>query len=262
MPELPDVEVYKQFLDQKALRRRIVNTRVQEPDLVKSPLKKLQRGLNKRALATSCRHGKWLFAHVDDGPWLVLHFGMTGALKYYQGDDRPPRHAVLTLDFEDDGHLSYVDRRKLGALDLTDDPAEFIAHHELGPDALAIDWDTFKEVLAARRGGIKSAFMDQHVIAGLGNVYTDEVLFQADIHPLTAIAELDAKRRKRLYDVMRKVLTTAIARHAQRSRMPRDYLLPQRRDGAACPRCGGTILRISVNGRSTYYCFRHQPEPA
>lgn len=262
MPELPDVEMYKKYVDERVLDQRIVGTHIFEPRLVKVPPQKLERALKNHKLEETRRHGKWLFVHADAGPWLVLHFGMTGDLKYYEDEADAPRHAIFALDFDDDAHLTYVDRRKLGAIDLTDDPAVFTAAHRLGPDALDVDRDTFDALLTGRRGGIKSALMDQSLVAGLGNVYTDEVLFHAEIHPLAPVPGLNAKQRKRLYDVMRKVLSTAIAHDAERKHMPKDYLLPHRRDGATCPRCGGTIRQISVNGRSTYYCGQHQPEPA
>lgn len=259
MPELPDVEIYMRFLNEKALHQRIVDAHVIEPRLVKVWAQKLRRALKNHRLGESRRHGKWLFVHSDEGPWLALHFGMTGDLKYYEDKQPMPRHAVMAFDF-DHVHLAYVDRRKLGSVDLIDDPEQFTSAHGLGPDALEVDWKTFKALLAPRRGGIKSAFMDQSLIAGLGNVYTDEVLFHADIHPLTPVTALDAKQRKHLYNVMRNVLLTAIACDADRARMPKNYLLAHRRGGASCPRCGAAVKQITVNGRSTYFCSQHQPE--
>jgi len=262
MPELPDVEVYKQYLDATALRQRIADAHVHAPKLLgATSARELKDALAHRQLVGSRRHGKWLFAQTDAEPWLVLHFGMTGALEYYdQGPE--PRHAIMTLDFENGAHLTFVDRRRLGTIDLTDDPDDFLAARGVGPDALQLDWPRFKTLLASRRGGIKSALMDQSLLAGLGNVYTDEVLFQADTHPLTPVTELDDARRKHLFDKISEVLTAAVDADAERKHMPRDYLLPHRRDGATCPRCGGTVRQISVNGRSTYYCERHQTRPA
>lgn len=263
MPELPDVEIYKQYLDETALQRTIAAAELREPRLLgQSSARALQRALAQHRLTESRRLGKWLFAHTDAGPWLVLHFGMTGALECYEDAAREPRHLGMALHFADGGHLAYVDRRKLGTLDLADDPAAYAAAHALGPDALGSGREIFLARLAERRGGIKSALMDQSLIAGIGNVYADEILFQADVHPLTPLPALNARQRRRLYDVMQKVLRTAIARDAERTRMPRNYLLPKRRAGTPCPRCGGTIRQISVNGRSTYYCERHQAAPA
>lgn len=262
MPELPDVEIFKRYLDAAALRQRIAAVHVQAPRLIgKVGARRLQAALKHRQLVGSRRHGKWLFAQLDAPQWLVLHFGMTGALVYHEQDSEPP-HAVMTLDFENGAHLTFTDRRRLGTLDLADDPDDFLAAHDVGPDALQLTWAQFKSLLAARRGGIKSALMDQSLLAGLGNVYTDEVLFQTDIHPLTPLPKLDDTQRRQLFDKIREVLTTAVAADAERAHMPRTYLLTQRRDGASCPRCGGSVRQISVNGRSTYFCERHQKRPA
>src|SRR3569832_1170811 len=210
MPELPDVEVYKQYLDATALRQRITDTHVHAPKLLgETSARKFKDALAHRQLVGSRRHGKWLFAQTDAEPWVVLHFGMTGALEYYeQGPE--PRHAIMTLDFENGAHLTFVDRRRLGTIDLTDDPDDFLAARGVGPDALQLDWPHFKTLLASRRGGIKTTHMDQSLLAGLGNEYTDEVLIKADTHPITPVTELVVVWRFFFFDKISEVLTAAV----------------------------------------------------
>jgi formamidopyrimidine-DNA glycosylase len=100
--------------------------------------------------------------------------------------------------------------------------------------------------------------MDQHVIAGLGNVYVDEILFQADVNPMASLTSLTATTRGRLFQIMRRVLRRAIAVGAEPQRLPRTYQLPHRRKAGNCPRCGSEWSTMIIGGRTTYYCRRHQ----
>src|SRR3569833_3621181 len=140
MPELPDVEVYKQYLDATALRQRIADAHVHAPKLLgATSARELKDALAHRQLVGSRRHGKWLFAQTDAEPWLVLHFGKTGALEYYdQGPE--PRHAIMTLDFENGAHLTFVDRCRLGFFVLSVVSVVFFVVCGVVPDALFLVW--------------------------------------------------------------------------------------------------------------------------
>ncbi|HUF29111.1 MAG TPA: hypothetical protein VMM77_00510 [Gemmatimonadaceae bacterium] len=120
-------------------------------------------------------------------------------------------------------------------------PRRFVEAHRLGPDALALDMAGFGKLVAAKRGAIKSWLMDQHAIAGIGNVYADEILFQAGIHPRRSASALDRRELSRLFTKLQKVLRKAIAARADPARMPKSFLLPRRRRGALCPRCRGRV---------------------
>ena len=115
--------------------------------------------------------------------------------------------------------------------------------------------EAFRKILSGSRASIKGALMNQSLIAGLGNVYTDEILFQAGIHPKTKANELEEGDVKRLYRKMRKeVLPTVIDRRADPARFPEEYLTPCRKKGANCPRCGSELKQIKVSGRTAYLC--------
>lgn len=258
MPELPDVEVARRHLDAIALHRRIACVGSLDPAMVRGVSPARVRGvLAGSTLQRTCRHGKWLFARCGDGPWLVLHFGMTGRLVSLTVRDPAPVHTRLELVFDGD-RLAFDCQRKLGLISLTDDVDRFVAERGLGPDALAVDVDELARVLGRRRGAAKSTLLNQHVLAGLGNVYADEALFHARLHPRASLSALDAAARRSLARRIRHVLVTAIERRADPDRLPRSWLLPRRRAGATCPRCGGTIERTRVGGRSAYYCPRCQ----
>ncbi|NBF39973.1 MAG: DNA-formamidopyrimidine glycosylase, partial [Spirochaetes bacterium] len=134
----------------------------------------------------------------------------------------------------------------------------FIDEHDLGPDALDLDSGAFDGLLQSVRGGVKSLLMNQSRIAGIGNIYSDEMLFQAGVHPAARCRDLDADVRGRLDEARRNVLETSIERDADPQRLPREWLLPRRDDGASCSRCGGSIRREVVSGRGSYFCDTHQ----
>jgi formamidopyrimidine-DNA glycosylase len=193
---------------------------------------------------------------------MVLHFGMTGDLAYYKDRHDRPEYARMVLDLCNGFHLAYISQRMLGEIGLADDVDGFIKEHELGPDALSdqVDAKIFERMLEGRKGMIKPTLMDQSIIAGIGNVYSDEILFQAGIHPKTPVSELSGEDRKQLYRAMRRVLRTAARNRADPGNMPRGYILPRREEGAECPVCGGKVKKITVSGRSSYYCPRRQTQ--
>jgi len=258
VPELPDVELFKRYADATSLHRDVddVFLRSQLVDDVSPGT--IRRHLRGSRLEETRRHGKHLFLRSSNGGWLQLHFGMTGLLESSSGD--APPHTELRLDFADGGHLAFVNQRKFGTISWVDDVDEYVAAGELGPDPLADDVDlpAFLQRLESRRGTIKGALMNQEVIAGLGNVYTDEICFQAGIDPRSATAHLDDGHLRMLHATMRRVIDEAIACHASVEEMPDDWLLPHRESDLPCPRCDGHIERTEVTGRSTYLCAGHQ----
>lgn len=258
MPELPDVEVYKRYLDATTLHQRIDRVRVSVPELLDGTTPQaLGRVLHARRIESSRRHGKYLFAETDRGAWLVLHFGMTGFLRYFQHGERAPQHACLEVRFANGFHLAYAAPRKLGRIALARDPCWFVRSTGLGPDALAVDRASFRRLARSRRG-LKSWLTHQQTIAGIGNVYSDEILFQARLDPRRRVEALGVRELDRLYRSMRRVLTRTISTQADPSRVPRSFLLPHRGMGGRCPRCRGRLRREPIAGRSAWYCPRCQ----
>lgn len=266
MPELLDVENYCRYLKRHALHKKIEGVSVAAPKILAgaSP-QDLARTLKGRTLARARRHGKHLFAEVDDGHWLAFHFGMTGRLEHFRDGEKDPDYDRLRFDFTDGEHLAYVNARMLGRVHLIDDADAFIRSKKLGPDAASVDEKTFRERLREKRGAIKPALMDQTLFAGIGNIYSDEILFQAKIHPRTGISDLDDKSLNQLYRTMRRVLETAVAKGAGAEdverRVPNSWLLPHRGRGGECPRCGGKIATLKMQTRTAYFCPSCQREP-
>lgn len=255
MPELPDVEVLKRYLDSTALHQQIervqVNDEIVLPDTTP---KKLDNALAGQAFDSTQRHGKHLFVNLDQGDWLELHFGMTGDLKYYKEEQQEPDFTQVLFQFENDYRLAFIMPRKLGEVRLIDSPERFVQEKDLGPDALDLGFEPFKALLSGRRGMVKSTLMNQEILSGIGNVYSDEILFQAGIHPRAKVNDLSQQQFEKLYAKLCAVLQTAIDHQAQPDSFPDSYLIPRRSEGEKCPGCGGEVKRIEVSGRSGYYC--------
>jgi formamidopyrimidine-DNA glycosylase len=196
-------------------------------------------------------------APVTDGAELLLHFGMTGLLTWAGDDrDRHPHDRVIFVC--ERGELRYNNMRRFGGVWLARDASERdCVTGPLGPDAAAIEPDQFEQLLTGRRGGVKAALMDQRLIAGVGNLLSDEILWRACIHPATPVRRLSAGKRRRLYEA----LGAATGESIRYGRVPhgRRWLTRVRDEKqAACPRCGTRLKRATVAGRTACWCPRCQ----
>lgn len=254
MPELADVEGFRRVLAQHAVGREIRHVHSPIPEILRNTSPQgLGRALDGHHFEEPRRHGKWLIAPVE-GRLLVLHFGMTSELAWTDdAEDRDSHDAVL---FETErGTLRYRTQRKFGGVWLArDDPAalEEITG-ALGPDAASIEVEAFVARLSGRRGQIKSALMDQSLIAGLGNELSDEILWRAGIAPDAAVGSLGEKDLVHLHERMREVLEGSIPH----GRIPEQegWLEAHRHDPEArCPRCGHALERREVSGRTGICC--------
>jgi len=261
VPELPDLEVFKRYLDSTSLHQYIEKTEVKSGKVLGSvSVGGLKRGLEGRKFESTRRHGKHLFVELDDGGWLLLHFGMTGGLKYYKDVGEAPTHTRVLFYFANGRHLAFDDQRLFGKVDLIGDPDHFIAEKKLGLDPLDLDFRAFRGRLEGRKGGIKATLMNQQILAGIGNIYSDEILFQARLHPRTSVARLDGDALHNLHEQTRRVLHAAIERGADPGVLPDSFLLSHRREGEDCPRGNGKIQKTKAAGRTAYYCPACQPE--
>lgn len=257
MPELPDVAVFKRYFDATALHQTIEDVDVRDAQVLANlTASELTASLSGCAFSGTSRHGKYLFADLDDAEILVLHFGMTGHLRYYKDVQKEPGYTQVLVKFHNGYHLAYVMARKLGEVRLVQDRDAFIRAQELGPDALEDDFNfaAFRERLAGRHGMIKTRLMAQQIMAGIGNVYADEILFQARVHPQTAVNDLDEETLHTIFDKMKWVLRTAIEYDAEPDQFPDDFIIPQRHEDGECPDCGGSVERIKISGRTAYFC--------
>lgn len=253
MPELPDVEELRKYLESTALHKAIGRTVVRDNRILENATpQSLGRHLKGRELQEGRRHGKYLFGGLGSDEWLVMHFGMTGGLVHYESGD-PPEYARVLLDFEEDGTLAYTSKRILGKVGFTDELDRYLEDRDLGPDALDghLTREDFAGSLSGRRASIKSALMNQSIVAGIGNIYSDEILFQSRIHPGREARELSRDELDGIFDNMREILGESSGSGARKGE---EYLHGHRNPGAECPRCGTPLDVINVSGRTSYFC--------
>ncbi len=258
MPELPEVERARALIEQRALGRRIAA--VDDSDVwVCRPFApgEIAGALEGHTLTAAYRRGKTMWIDTDGGPVLGLHLGMAGRIVVDDegaGDPKPDGEAPrpvwdrFRLDFEDGGFLILRDRRRLGRAVLDPDLSD------LGPDAAEVDRDAFRERVGRGAAPLKARLMDQSVIAGVGNLLADEVLWQARLHPLRPAGELSSAE----LDALRRVLRASTRRAIVRGGVHTGDFIPARRRGGRCPRCGEELARATVGGRTTYWCPHEQ----
>lgn len=259
MPELPEVETFTRYFAAHALRRRIARVDVRDERILGTRKPAFAKALKGNAFTRVHRHGKNFFAEAGKA-WLHLHFGMSGDLAFYEDREDEPRFARVVFDFTDGSHLAFEDMRLFGVAAIVASPDAYITEHQLGPDALdaRLTLPVFRKLTMKRRGAIKALLMTQEIIAGIGNLYADEALYQASIHPARAVDSIAATDLKNVYGKMRSVLREAVARRTSDREVPAKWLMLHREEGERCPMCGGTIKRSVVFGRTTYFCGKHQ----
>lgn len=259
MPELPEVETFKRYLDSTSLRQRITNVEVRDPYVLKQvSARQLARRLKGRRFEKSRRHGKHLFVRAGDALWLRLHFGMTGDLEYLKRDEAPPKTARVLFRFANNRRLAFDDQRKFGEIELIEDVEEFLQTRGLGPDALEISFLQFKAVVGRHRGAVKAILLNQQLIAGIGNLYADEILFRACMHPATEAGGLSDRDLTRLFRATHYVLGKAIALKTDFDRLPKSWLLTHRGKAGRCPRCGRALKSATIGGRTSWFCAHCQ----
>ncbi|MDR5693924.1 MAG: DNA-formamidopyrimidine glycosylase [Armatimonadota bacterium] len=266
MPELPDVEAVVQRIRPHVVGRKILEVEVLSPRTVRHPAPALfARLLSNKKVQAIRRRGKYIVFEIDDGRILVIHLRMTGDLVVESRGTRVDPHTRLTFLLEGGKELRFVDARRLGHAHLLH-PEEINllkGFSTLGPEPLASEFTlaAFRRRLRGRKGMLKSLLLRQDFIAGLGNIYADEVLFQAGLSPMRRVEELRPQEEKALFEAIRRCLREAV-RNLLRRGEPGGELIPVREEDAPCPRCGTPLEMRRVSGRSSYYCSRCQPLPA
>lgn len=253
MPELPDVEIHRRTLARTCLHRRLTKLEVDDRRMLHGvSATALARALHGRHWTETGRRGKHLLVSLSGGGLLVLHFGMTGRLAV--DDDVEDPHTRMLFTFDGGRRLALVDQRRLGGVALADSEDQYAADQDLGPDALTLSASALADLARTGRGSVNGLLMDQSRIAGIGNIYSDEILFQARIDPTRSVRSLDEAEVRRLHRQLRRVLRLAVARGADPQAFPRTWLTPRRSDGARCPRGHGTVRAYSGGGRRGYWC--------
>jgi len=255
MPELPDVETFRRYINSTSLHQTIEQTHVHDDRILKQTTRqKLTQIVKQNQFNQTERHGKFMFAQLNNKHAVVFHFGMTGYFEYFENINNVPNYTKVQFDFDNGYHLAYINKRMLGQVRVISSVNDFIKNQKLGSDALSINEEEFVEHLSKQKGSLKSWLMNQSHIAGIGNVYSDEILFHAGIRPDTKVKSLSPGQMAHLYQTLRKVMETCIDCQAQPEQMPKDYLVPHRTPESPCPKCNTPIQKKTVNGRGCYLC--------
>lgn len=268
MPELPEVETIKNEILPHVLGRRIKGVELFWNRIVRDPSpEEFCARATGQTITDVTRLGKYLFFHLSSGERLVMHMKMTGSLLASPEDGQYTR-AILHLD--NGTAIHFRDPRKFGVMWLDEDDSAVLA--KLGPEPLDDDFtpEVLAEILRNRTAPVKPVILDQSIIAGIGNMYADESLFDARINPTRPAGSLSDDEVRRLHASIRRVLLKALK---EKGASIRNYIRPDGSPGTAhdefnvahgvgkdCPRCGTPVRRIVVRGRGTYFCPKCQPE--
>lgn len=273
MPELPEVETIRRDLEPALRGARIVSVEV-TPDaarLVRTPPVEVFVGaVQDRRIDAIDRRGKYLLFRLDGGLTLIVHLGMTGALLLRNAGAPPDRYTRAVFGLENGRELRFADVRKFGNLWLVADPDEVVG--KLGPEPLEdLTAQRLQAILARRTAPVKAVLLDQKAIAGIGNIYADESLFRARVHPRRPAGALRRDEIERLAAAIPATLVEAMGHRGSSYRDYRDaegregahqwHVKVFRRTGQPCEVCGAPIERIKLAGRSTHFCPRCQPPP-
>ena len=256
MPELPEVERAARTLARAALGKTIVAVRAIHPALRRKLSPARSRAAKGKRIETIDRRGKHQLLGLDSGDTLVVHFRMNGDWEVGTTSDALDRFARAVIELDDGTRISLVDRRALSSITLDKQGSSSLP--KLGKEASdkSLDADYLAQALQRRKKiAIKPALMDQSVLAGLGNIYAAEALWEAEIDPRSPASRMSKEKLARLVDAIRLVLSPRRRRPGRYTETRgRDRFAVYDREGQICRRCGGTVERIVQAGRSTYFC--------
>ena len=280
MPELPEVETVTRGLRQTIVGRRIVSIRLGKTDFIDDP-SALEQHLPGRRIDGVERYGKFMLLRLSEplggdgtvgmSPSLLVHLGMTGNLAPAAAAQPHAKHTHVWMTLDDGRELRYVDPRRFGRMAYIAGESLATELTAFGAEPLEVGAEEFAERIRSRKSRIKALLLDQSVLRGVGNIYADESLWRAKIHPARLGAQLDKKQAEVLRKALRQILLNAIKMRGSSisdfldaDGEPGEYQRHHRaygREGKPCYRCGKKIRRIVVAGRSSFFCPNCQRAP-
>jgi formamidopyrimidine-DNA glycosylase len=262
VPELPDVEVKRKLIDATCL-----NTKIEKVEALKSRVLKnvtpasLDKGLKGTKLTSTRRRAKFILAFTDSGSTLLMHFGMTGDAVYAREGEEEAKYWKVAFRFAGGGTLYYSDPRMFGRIALyqTQEEKEIPDVAGLGPEPLdrSFTFKVFEKIARSHNTTIHQLLMDQSLIAGIGNIFSDEITYQAGVLPYRKTSGLSDAELHSLFDKTKWTLRKAIDLDADLDRKPGVFLIPHRGKGGECPH-GHPLTSMTIGGRTSWFCETEQ----
>ncbi|MGQ0823530.1 MAG: bifunctional DNA-formamidopyrimidine glycosylase/DNA-(apurinic or apyrimidinic site) lyase [Actinomycetota bacterium] len=274
MPELPEVEVMRRDLEKEVVGKKIKTVEVSGNRSIRRHKHKKEfiGALEGHKIVSVARRGKYLVLRLDGPEALIVHLGMSGQLlRAKSARDKAPKHTHVVITFTQGGLMRFVDPRTFGEMFVTkfdeiEEHVEELAHLGLDPLETALSWELFGRMLAEKKARLKSLLMDQKFIAGIGNIYSDEILFQAGLRWDRLSDSLSQQEVRRLYRAIVETLQDAV-KHRGSSLADEQYRdlfgalgdyqhhhQVYDREGESCPRCRRSVVRARFSNRSTFFC--------
>lgn len=258
MPELPEVNTFQRYFDQTALHHKIEHTEVHDDKIIRNmDGDSFAEALTGRTFTGSYRRGKYLFGNLDNGHHVQLHFGMTGDLKYYEAPEDRPRHERFVFRFDNGYRLGFDCPRKFARIVYVDDLDQYIQDIPLGEDALRISQEAFLSLAEGKKSTLKGFLLNQKYLAGVGNLYADEVCYQTRVHPASRVHKIPRETLQQIHGRLQDILQYAVDQNAYYKAYPEDWLWQWRDEEATAP--DGTPVSIDrIGGRTTYFFEGYQ----
>ncbi len=253
MPELPEVETFKQYFDKTSLGQLITKVKINDNRVLNTTENFCKKKIINKQFESTIRHGKHLFVHLKPN-YLIMHFGMTGDLEYYSKKEDDPPYSKVIFQFENGYNLAYISLRMFGKLDIAESIEDFIEKKKLGPDAYKMSFEDFQGALKRRTAIAKNALLNQSLVAGIGNLYSDEILFRTKLHPKSKLDQIDDEKVKELYTNIKDVLQYGIEKKGDLSVYPNNFIIPHRKKEEFCPICNSELSFLDISGRRSFFC--------
>ena len=255
MPELPEVHNFKQYFDAAATGQTVDHVSIIDGRIIRNmPPAAFADALRGRTFTGSIRRGKYLFAQLDNGHDVLLHFGMTGDLNLYQDEADRGRFEKFAFHFTDGNILGFEDSRLFARILYLDDREAFILEKKLGPDALDLECDYFVDKMRGRKTTLKGALLNQSIVAGLGNLYVDDLCYRLRLHPAVRVSDLSDDQLCTIHGEIVSMMTYATENAPYYHDYPENWFWHTwRKADGEDPEGEGKVVVSKVAGRTTYH---------